>query len=161
MPNTPPPHAPSSQKPLDRMDRLGDMLHFPPLVNAGATLNVLLTLTVTFLLQPRLAALPLPATAIPLLWIALILALNLLPVALLRLVGWQRTRPIPTLASMSFVHDQHRFSNWVYLAASANMLFWVLSSWPLFLARHTPSTLAVALLVAALATFSPVLLRQL
>lgn len=40
-------------KPLNRMDRLADMSHFPAAVNAGATANVLLTLAVTWLLVPR------------------------------------------------------------------------------------------------------------
>ncbi len=145
------------------MDRLTDMLHFPALVNAGATANILLTLAVTFALVGHLARNPpsLPTTALPVLWTALVLVLNVLPVALLRLVGWQRSAPMPTLATMHFTRDQHRFSSWVYLAASANMAFWILAAWPLFTARHTPATLTAALLVAFLVTFSPVLLRPL
>jgi hypothetical protein len=33
-----------ANKRLNEMNRLGDMLHFPAIVNAGATLNVLLTI---------------------------------------------------------------------------------------------------------------------
>ena len=160
---TPAARKPLDRKPLDHMDRLSDMLHFPALVNAGATLNILFTLAVTFALVGYLATNPppLPATAVPVLWTALVLVLNVAPVVLLRLLGWQRTAPMPTLAGMHFTRDQHRFSSWVYLAASANMAFWILAAWPLFTARHTPSTLALVLVVAFLATFSPVLLRPL
>jgi hypothetical protein len=42
-----------ADKPLDRMDRLADMAHFPAMVNAGATGNVLITLLVTWWLVPR------------------------------------------------------------------------------------------------------------
>ena len=145
------------------MDRLADMLHFPAPVNAGATLNILLTLAVTFALVGYLARNqpPLPATALPILWTAVVLLLNVTPVVLLRLIGWQRSAPMPTLAGMNFTRDQHRFSSWVYLAASANMAFWILAAWPLFTARHTPSTLLAVLLAAFLATFSPILLRPL
>ena len=38
-----PPMLPSPDKPLDQMNRLADMAHFPALVNAGATANILLT----------------------------------------------------------------------------------------------------------------------
>lgn len=149
-------------KPLDRMDRLTDMLHFPATVNAGAMANVLLTLIVTYALEGYLARNPppLPTTALPVLWTALVLLLNVSPVVLLRLLGWQRAAPMPTLAGMSFTRDQHRFSSWVYLAASADMAFWILVAWPVFTARHTPGTLAAVLVLAFLLTFSPVLLRR-
>ena len=59
----------------------------------------------------------------------------------------------------AFFRDQHRFSDWVYVAASANMAFWVLSGWAFFSLRHTYASLAVVLAFAFLASFSPVLLR--
>jgi hypothetical protein len=61
---------------------------------------------------------------------------------------------------MDFFRDQHRFSDWVYLAASANMAFWILVSWSLFTLSHTPATLAAILAAAFAITFSPVLLRS-
>ncbi len=151
---------PSAQKPLDRMDRLADMLHFPALVNAGATANVLLTIVVTWLLVPRLPQLwpSLPSAVAPLLWTALVLVLNLTPVIVLRAVD-RGGRPIPRLRDMDFVHDQHRFSDWVYLGASANMAFWVLVSWAAFSLTGSVRVLATLLGVAFLVTFSPVLLR--
>lgn len=145
----------SSDKPLDRMDRLADMAHFPPLVNAGATANILLTLTVTWWLVPRY-----PQIYAPVLWTALVLVLNLLPVVLLRAIAYNRA-PIPPLRAMNFFRDQHRFADWVYLAASANMAFWILVSWSVFSISPRPSTLAATLLIAFLVTFSPVLLRSL
>lgn len=143
----------AADKRLNEMNRLTDMGHFPALVNAGATLNVLMTVSVTWWLVPRY-----PQPFAPVLWVALVLFLNLLPVLLLRLT----LRPdtvYRTLGTMDFVHDQHKFSDWVYVAASANMAFWVLGSWAVFSVFHTFAVLAAVLAVALVATFSPVLLR--
>ena len=57
---------------------------------------------------------------------------------------------------MNFYRDQHRFSHWVYLAASANMAFWILVCWPVIAIAYKPTTLAVVLAIAVLVTFSPV-----
>ena len=146
--------ADASEKRLDEMDRLGDMLHFPAGVNAGATLNVLFTMVVTWWVAVRFLG-----PAVLLVWIALVLFLNLLPVVVLRTTMTAAT-PMPTLRSMDFVRDQHKFSDWVYLAASANMAFWVLLAWTASRVCHEPWVLAVLLVVAGLATFSPVLLRR-
>jgi hypothetical protein len=40
------------------------------------------------------------------------------------------------------------------------MAFWVLMSWAVFSVVHTPVALGAVLVVAFLATFSPVLLRK-
>ena len=143
----------AGDKRLNQMDRLADMGHFPALVNAGATVNILATICITWLLVPRF-----PQVFAPVVWIALVLALNLLPVVVLRLT-MREDDVYPTLRTMNFVRDQHRFSDWVYLAASANMAFWVLTSWAVFAVRYRASTLVLVLAVAAVATFSPVLLR--
>ncbi len=143
----------AGSKKLNEMNRLGDMGHFPAPVNAGATLNVVLTLVATWWIQPRL-----PASWGPVAWVALILALNLLPVAVLRL-ALSPASSYPTLSGMNFWHDQHKFSDWVYVAASANMAFWVLLGWAVFAVAHTVAALAAMLITAFLATFSPVLLR--
>ncbi len=144
----------SSDKPLDRMDRLADMGHFPALVNAGATANVLLTVLITWNLVPRY-----PQVYAPVVWTAVVLVVNLLPVVLLRAVSFNKS-PIPPLGRMDFFRDQHRFSDWVYLAASANMAFWVLVSWGIFAVAHSPMALWAVMMVALVATFSPVLLRS-
>jgi hypothetical protein len=144
----------SSAKKLNEMNRLADMGHFPVVVNAGATLNVLMTVTVTWFLQPHY-----PQQWAPVLWVAVVLALNLLPVILLRLTVTPQTE-YPTLSEMDFVRDQHKFSDWVYVAASANMAFWVLMSWAVFSVVPTAAALGGVLAVAFLATFSPVLLRK-
>ncbi len=143
----------SSDKPIDQMNRLADMAHFPEWVNAGATANVLLTLFITWQLVPRYRQI-----YAPVLWTALVLLLNLLPVLVLRTVSLART-PVPALRNMNFFRDQHRFSDWVYVAASANMAFWIFVSWSVFTVSHTPGTLAAVLAIAFLLTFSPVLLR--
>jgi hypothetical protein len=142
-----------ANKKLNEMNRLADMAHFPAPVNAGATLNILLPLSLTYLVVPRF-----PQPYAPILWIALILTLNLLPVILLRLTLTPST-VYPPLARMNFFSDQHKFSDWVYIAASANMAFWVLGAWLAFSLSHTAATLVIVLIVAALATFSPVLAR--
>ena len=143
----------ASTKRLNEMNRLADMGRFPAVVNAGATVNVLVTLVLTWFVVPRY-----PQPYAPVLWVALILALNLLPVLLLR-SALRRDTEYPAIEHMQFFTDQHKFSDWVYVAASANMAFWVLSGWAIFSISHTPLTLACSLAVAALATFSPVLLR--
>jgi hypothetical protein len=142
-----------TEKPLNQMNRLTDMLYFPALVNAGATLNVLLTIALTWFLQPRH-----PLLAGP--WIALVLACNLIPVVLLRLTITPTT-PYPPLARMNFFRDQHKFSDWVYLAASADMAFWILLTWTISTFDRSPATFTAALAAAFLITFSPVYLRPL
>ncbi|SFS20826.1 hypothetical protein SAMN05421771_3869 [Granulicella pectinivorans] len=144
----------ATEKKLNEMNRLADMGHFPAAVNAGATFNVLMTITLTWLIIPHA-----PQPYAPVAWLALVLALNLLPVLILRL----RLHPdtvYRTLGEMDFIRDQHKFSDWVYVAASANMAFWVLCSWAIFSVAHTPAALTVMLIVAFLATFSPVILRK-
>ena len=143
----------ATEKQLDAMNRLGDMLHFPAAVNFGASVNVMMTIAVTWWLEPRY-----PQPYAVLVWIALVLALNLLPVLLLRRT-MQPGEPVRRLGEMDFVRDQHRFSDWVYLAASANMAFWILLSWSVFAVRRSGATLGAMEVVAFLATFSPVLLR--
>ena len=159
----------SADKPLNQMNRLADMGHFPALVNAGATLNVLVTIAVTHWIEPEfpyIGAVHLwppitwPPVAQALAWTALVLALNLAPVILLRLTA-KESGIYPPLRRMNFIHDQHRFSDWVYLAASANMAFWILASWTVFAIHRKAPSLAVVEVIAALATFSPVLLRPL
>ena len=158
----------SADKPLNRMDRLADMGHFPALVNAGATLNVLVTVAATHWIRPEFPyigriQLWQPVTWPPVLqalvWTALVLILNLAPVVLLRRTVTAAT-PYPPLREMNFLHDQHKFSDWVYLAASANMAFWILTAWAAFSVDQSTKTFVLFEIVAALATFSPILLRS-
>ncbi len=130
------------------------MGHFPAAVNAGATANVLLTLGVTWWVQPHF-----PQPWAPVAWVAVVLFCNLLPVLLLRLTLTPATA-YPSLRAMNFWRDQHKFSDWVYVAASANMAFWVLCGWAIFSLRHSVGVLLGVLLVALAVTFSPVLLRR-
>jgi hypothetical protein len=146
---------PVAAKRLDEMNTLRDMGHFPPLVNAGATLNVLITITATLWVCRRFAGFPLALPA----WIALVLTLNLMPVVVLRAVGWRATAPVPSVEQMDFVGDQHRFADWVYLAASANMAFWIMLSWCAFIVLPGAWTLPAVLSLALVSTFAPVWLR--
>ena len=140
-----------TQKRLNEMNRLGDLAYFPALVNLGATSNVLLTILLTWWVEPQYPAL---AGA----FVAVILALNLLPVVLLR-VKLRADDAFNTLGEMNFFSDQHRFSDWVYVVASANMAFWILLTWTVSALQRSTWALIAVEVVAALATFSPVLLR--
>jgi hypothetical protein len=142
-----------ADKKLNEMNRLADMAHFPAIVNAGATANILLTISVTWWLVPRY-----PQAYAPVLWVFLVLCVNLLPVVLLRF-SLKPDTEYRTLGKMDFFADQHKFSDWVYLAASANMTFWILVSWAIFSITRTTAALAAVLFAAFLVTFSPVLLR--
>ena len=141
----------ASEKRLNEMNRLGDMLHFPAVVNAGATVNVLVTVLATWWVAPRW-----PGLAG--VWVAAVLVVNLLPVVLLRLTD-REEREYPRLREMNFVRDQHRFSDWVYVAASADMAFWVLVAWTAAVVHRTVGVLVGVELVAGVVTFSPVLFR--
>lgn len=142
----------ATQKRLDQMDRLTDLLHFPALVNAGATLNVMVTIAATWYVAQYYSAWPFA-------WVMAVLALNLLPVVAMRLLR-VNDGPFPAIPEMDFFRDQHRFSDWVYLAASANMTFWILAAWTLSLTAESPMALLLLELAAAFLTFSPVLFRR-
>ena len=134
------------------MNRLSDMGHFPASVNLGATINVLLTVFLTWFVEPRY-----PALAG--VWIGIVLVVNILPVVLLRL-NMRDDASIRTLGGMQFLSDQAKFSDWVYVAASANMTFWILLTWTVSAVARTSFALLAVEIVAFLATFSPVLLRR-
>lgn len=144
----------SAEKPVNRMDRLADMAHFPVAVNAGATANVLLTLVAVWFLVPHL-----PQASSPVYFAGMVLCFNLLPVVLLRRTI-RRSTPFPPLGAMNFYRDQHKFPPWVYAAASANMAFWIVLGWVAFSLRHRRSTLLAVLLLAFLCTFAPILWRR-
>jgi hypothetical protein len=144
-------HDPLDKR-LNEMNRLSDMGHFPASVNLGATINVLLTILLTWFVEPRY-----PALAG--VWVAIVLLVNLLPVVLLRL-NMRDDAEIHTLREMQFRTDQHKFSDWVYVAASANMTFWILLAWTISAVARTSLALLAVEIVAFFATFAPVLLRR-
>ncbi len=140
-------------KRLNEMDDLKDMGRFPLPIYFGATGNVLMTISLTYLLRGRYESpLALPA------WAGGVLSANVLPVVLLRSRMDKSTR-YPEIEEMSFFGDQHKFSNWVYAVASANMLVWILLSWSLFSYRRNPRTLVVMLVLAFVCTFFPAWIR--
>ena len=142
----------ATEKRLNEMNRLGDMLHFPAVVNAGATLNVLVTLVATWWVAVRY-----PAMAG--VWMAAVLVVNLLPVVLLRMTMRPATT-YPRLGEMDFFRDQHKVSDWVYVAASADMAFWVLLGWTVGTLHRTRGSLVGVMVVAGICTFSPVVGRR-
>lgn len=140
-------------KRLNEMDDLRDMGRFPLPVYAGATGNILLTIVMTYLLRGRRGGpLVLPV------WAGGIISANVLPVILLRSRMDQDTH-YPRIEEMGFFGDQHKFSNWVYAVASANMLVWITLSWSLFSYRRNRKTLAGMLLLALVCTSFPAWIR--
>ena len=140
-------------KRLDQMDDLRDMGRFPLPIYAGATGNVLATIALTFLVHGRD---PRPRTLPG--WLGLVLSLNLLPVFALRARMDEGTHR-PIIEEMDFFTDQHKFARWVYVAASANMGFWVSLSWLAFSLRRDRRTLAAILLLALVCTGFPAWIR--
>lgn len=142
------------RKRLNEMNRLGDMSRFPIPVFCGATFNVLLTIGVLWHFEPRCEQALYPLVY----WIAGVLALNLLPVVLLRLT-LKPTTVYPFIEEMDFFRDQHKFSNWVYLAASANMAFWISVTWIASDLYHRHIVIGPLMIIAFLATFFPAWVR--
>ena len=142
------------RKRLNEMNRLEDMGRFPIPVLAGATFNVLLTMGVVWHFEPRGYGYMFPLEQ----WLAGILILNLLPVVLLRRTLGPST-VYPVIEEMNFFRDQHKFSNWVYVAASANMAFWVALTWILSNLGHIHTVILPLLVFAFLATFFPAWVR--
>jgi hypothetical protein len=140
-------------KRLDEMDELRDMGRFPLPIYVGATGNVLVTILLTYLLRGRGGGpLTLPA------WAGGVISANLLPVVVLRSRMDENT-DYPEIGEMGFVGDQHKFSNWVYAVASANMLVWIVLSWSLFSYRRDRASLAGMLILAFVCTFFPAWVR--
>ena len=142
-----------SSKRLNEMDDLRDMGRFPLPVYAGATGNILLTITLTYLLRGRReGSMTLPA------WAGGVISANVLPVILLR-SRMDEDAYYPEIEEMGFFGDQHKFSNWVYAIASANMLVWILLSWSLFSWRRNRKTLVGMLVLALVCTSFPAWIR--
>jgi hypothetical protein len=144
-----------STKPLDQMNHLADMGRFPVAVHAGATLNVVLTVAFTLIVFAHYGGLP---WALPI-WVAVVLFLNLMPVVALRAAGWRAGAPYPPIEEMNFSGDQHRFPDWVYLAASADMAFWIALAWCAYATLPALPALLGAQGLALVCTFAPVWLR--
>lgn len=140
-------------KRLNEMDDLRDMGRFPLPVYAGATGNILLTIVLTYLLRVRHEG----PFALPV-WAGGIISANVLPVVLLRSRMDENTR-YPKIEEMGFFGDQHKFSNWVYVAASGNMLVWIMLSWSLFSYRRDRETLVGMLILALVCTSFPAWIR--
>jgi len=113
-------------KRLHEMNALEDMGQFPLVIYAGATGNVLATLTATWFLHHYRDEL-----WVLWLWAVGIIALNLSPVVFLRLV-LKNTQDTPPIREMNFFRDQHRFASWVYAVASGNLFFWIVTAWCVF-----------------------------
>lgn len=135
------------------MDDLRDMGRFPLPVHAGATGNVLLTIFLTYLLRGRRQS-PLALSV----WAGGVISANVLPVILLRSRMDESTH-YPEIEEMGFFGDQHKFSNWVYAAASANMLVWIVLAWSLFSYRRNRRALFGMLVFAFVCTFFPAWIR--
>jgi hypothetical protein len=140
-------------KRLNEMDDLRDMGRFPLPIYAGATGNVLLTIVLTYLLRGRQEG----SLALPV-WAGGVISANVLPVILLR-SGMDENTHYPEIEEMGFFGDQHKFSNWVYAVASANMLVWIILSWSLFSYRRNRKSLVGMLVLAFMCTSFPAWIR--
>jgi hypothetical protein len=130
--------SPTPAKRLHEMNALKDMGQFPLVIYAGATGNVLATLTATWFLHHYTGDL-----RVLWLWAVGIIALNLSPVVFLRLV-LKNTQDTPPIREMNFFRDQHRFASWVYAVASGNLFFWIVTAWCVFsFNAETPSLLGL------------------
>jgi hypothetical protein len=119
-------NSPTTAKRLHEMDALNDMGQFPLVIYAGATGNVLATLTATWFLHHYTDDL-----RVLWVWAVGIIVLNLSPVVFLRLV-LKNTQDTPPIREMNFFRDQHRFASWVYAVASGNLFFWIVTAWCVF-----------------------------
>ena len=142
-----------SNKRLNEMDDLRDMGRFPVPIYVGATGNVLMTIVLTYLVRGRYTSSGVLAR-----WGGGVIAANLLPVFLLRSRMNEETG-YPEIEEMDFFDDQHKFARWVYVVASANMLFWISLSWLAFSRRRDGRSLAAMLLLAFVCTFFPAWIR--
>jgi hypothetical protein len=142
-------------KRLHEMNALQDMGQFPLVIYAGATGNVLATLTATWFLYHYTADL-----RVLWLWAVGIIALNLCPVVLLRLV-LKNTQDTPPIREMNFFRDQHRFASWVYAVASGNLFFWIVTAWCVFSFNAELAGLLGLLVTALVVTSFPAWIRLL
>jgi len=148
---------------LNEMSSLFDLGQFPLAVCAGAVLNVVLTLIVTrWIVEAGVGGVHFGGWAVPVnlpVWIAIVLALNLLPVVLLRLVALKPGGGFRRVREMSFLADQHRFPLWVYFLASANMALWIAISWTIFRQPDNPAVHLALIVAAVLVTSFPAWIR--
>jgi len=126
---------------------------FSLVIYAGATDNVLMTISMTYLIRGR-SGNPL----VPPVWAGGVVFANLAPVIAL---PHGRSTPYPEIREMGFFADQHKFSSRVYAVASANMRVWILLSWRLFSYRRDRRTLAGMLALASVCTLFPAWVRLL
>jgi hypothetical protein len=138
-------------KRLDQMNRLVDMGNFPVLVHLGASLNIVFTIWLTWVVrewtQGELAYLMLTSF--------FLILINILPVVFLRIKTLDDKTVYPNINEMNFFHDQHKFSSWVYAIASANMFFWIVLSWCVFNYSSEETTLVLLQIFSFLITFVP------
>ena len=133
---------------INQMTKLSDMGKFPWHVHLGASLNIIFTIWLTRVIYLHTGG---DLFYLPL-FSAFIISANLLPVIFLRLFRID-SRPYPEIGKMNFFLDQHRFSSWVYAIASANMFFWITTSWCIFSIYKNP--LALLQVFAFFITFVP------
>jgi hypothetical protein len=148
-------NSPTPAKRLHEMNALEDMGQFPLVIYAGATGNVLVTLTATWFLHRYSDDL-----RVLWLWAVGIIALNLSPVVFLRLV-LKNTQDTPPIQEMNFFRDQHRFASWVYAVASGNLFFWIVTAWCVFSVNAELPCLLGLLGAALMVTSFPAWLRLL
>ena len=137
------------------MNDLRDMRLFPLSIYAGATGNVLASITATWFISGWCEELWLLW-----LWAVGLVGLNILPVVLLRWFD-SRLKDTPPIGQMNFFRDQHRFATWVYAVAAGNMFFWIVTAWVTFSFSRNFQTLGLLLIMALVMTTFPAWIRPL
>jgi len=144
-----------SSKRLHEMNDLRDMRLFPISIYAGATGNVLASITATWFINGWYKELWLLW-----LWAVGLVGLNILPVVLLRWFD-SRLKDTPPIGQMNFFRDQHRFATWVYAVAAGNMFFWIVTAWVTFSFSRDIQALGLLLIMALVITTFPAWIRPL
>lgn len=137
------------------MNELRDMRLFPLSIYAGATGNVLASITATWFISGWYNELWLLW-----LWAVGLVGLNILPVVLLRWFD-SRLKDTPPIGQMNFFRDQHRFATWVYAVAAGNMFFWIVTAWVTFSYSRDIRALGLLLIMALAITTFPAWIRPL
>ena len=136
------------------MDRLSDVLRLPASVFWIMGINNALTVFVTFLVHQHHWEL-----YFMLLWLAVVLAANLLPIVVFRFAVLRSTTYYPAVSGMKLFRDFYKLSDWTYLLPAINLGFWVVFSWVTLTYRNIPTMISLLLTGAFFCALIPLCAR--
>lgn len=140
----------NTNKRVNEMDRLGDICLLPLRIYTCVAVNTLLTVLATSYVHSHYWEL-----LVLILWIAVVLAWNLLPIVTLRVVALSTASFYPPIQQATVIRDLYKFSDWVYLLPNLYLSFWIILTWILLTYRNTRSLLATLLVLAFCCAFLP------